>query len=144
MIGPHLDPMDLGVYRVCSSKDLLLTRLATLPSKSLKQAVCISKVGVGTHMQRRNLLDCQHLQASAECGLQLIVQANTTQSTCSQDHDHGDGGGGGGGLGGRMEEALLVSQPRALEASTRGRREGREREGREIQKVCTADVLCRL
>lgn len=64
VVGAHLDPMLLGVHRVGSSKDLLLRWLASLPSQSIQQAVCVGKVGVGAYMQRGNLLDCQHLQAS--------------------------------------------------------------------------------
>ena len=94
-------------------------------------------------MQRRNLLDCQHLQASVACRLQLIVQANITQSTYSQDHTRGDGAGGGGGGG--VQGEPLVFTPRAPGASIRGRREGRGREGgRERQAACPADVMCLL
>ena len=119
MIGAHFDPVTLGVYRVSSSKDLLLTGLATFPSKSFKQAVCVSKVGVRAHMQRRNLLDCHHLQA---------VQTNIAQSICCQELERG----GEGGVGENAKETFSVytqvSIPRALGASTKGRRQGRVRE----------------
>lgn len=69
VVSAHLDPVLLGVHRVSSSKDLLLTGLASLSGQSIQQAVCVGKVGVGAYMQRGDLFDCQHLQVSTECGL---------------------------------------------------------------------------
>ena len=69
MIDAHAGPMRFGIYSMSSSKDLLLTGFATFSGKSFQQTVCLSKVGVRPHMQRRNLMDGQHLQASAECEL---------------------------------------------------------------------------